>query len=139
MVALQVIFNSDATGLAPVIWGVVLVVNIYTILSGLLFADKPTRTTPLAVAFALQIPCISSPFLVYTFGMGFRVSAGFIGGRFSANYRLGSDFQVALLQGHPWGIGVNLFALLMFVMLLRYSRTPNTALEPTATAPSVLD
>jgi hypothetical protein len=74
---------------------------------------------------------------VYSFCAGFRITAGLLGGRLVANYRFGSDFQFFIFGDHPWGIGINFFAVLVLILLARYGRTPNPALEPTATAPSV--
>jgi len=53
MVALQVIFNSDARGLAPVVWGVVLAVNIYILLAGcyLLITRRASHL------WRLHLPC----------------------------------------------------------------------------------
>jgi hypothetical protein len=70
------------------------------------------------VAFALQVPWISSPLVTYRFTAGFQLSAGIIGGGLTASFRLGSDFHFFLLQPHPVGLGINVAALAVLVFLL---------------------
>lgn len=101
--------------------------------SGLVFVHNPQRTDLLIVALALQIPWVSSPIITYRLAGGFQVSVALIGGRFAGGFRLGSDFQINVFQLLPWGAGVNLFALALLVLLLRSTRMPDKALQPTAT------
>ena len=96
--------------------------------AGLLFVHNPRRLWPAVVAVAQQVPFVSSPLVRYRFTSGAHCTVGLVGGNIAAAFRLGSDFEFALLQPHPWGAGVNLFALALFVLLLR-------ALPP-ATAPA---
>jgi cytochrome b561 len=97
----------------------------FVTVSGLLFVHNPRRTRPLVVATAIQVPWFSSPFVAYKFAAGFQVTVVFIGGRFNGGFQLGSDFQFNLLQQLPWGVGFNVFALVILVLLLRCSEPPN--------------
>jgi hypothetical protein len=85
--------------------------------SGLIFTHNDRRIGPMLVAVALQIPWFSCPLFSYRFTSGFHLTAGVIGGRFNAGFNLGSDWQCSVLQGSPWGFGVNLFAILMLALL----------------------
>ncbi len=86
--------------------------------SGLLLVLNERQTSPLLVAFALQIPWVSSPLLAFRFTAGFHVTVGLLGGTFSGGFSLGSEWQCNLFQKLPWGIGVNLFAVLIVIILI---------------------
>jgi hypothetical protein len=113
-----------------------LAVFAFITISGLVFVLHPERTTPLVLALALQIPLVSSPIVAYRLAAGFQVSVGFLDGRFSGGFRLGTDFQINFFQRLPWGVGINLFALVFLVLLVRATRMPNpppqTAVTQTA-------
>ncbi len=96
-----------------------LTLYVFVTISGLVFVQNPKRTGPLIVALALQIPWISSPIIAYKFVAGFQVSAAFIGSEFNGGFRLGSDFQINVFQQLPWGVGINIFALAMLILLAR--------------------
>jgi hypothetical protein len=105
--------------------------------SGLIFVHNPQKTTLLIPAIALQIPWVTSPLIAYKFAVGFQVSVALIGGRFVGGFRLGSDFQINFLQQLPWGVGVNLFALALLVLLLRETQMPDKTLQSTAATPGI--
>jgi hypothetical protein len=124
-----------------VLIGAFLLLFAFVTASGLLFVHNPKRTGPLLLCTAIQIPWVSSPIIAYKFAAGFQVCVALIGGKFSGGFRLGSDFQINLFQRLPWGIGINLFALLMFVLLLRAEQArdqppaPEVAIPPESNAP----
>lgn len=103
---------------------------IFTIASGLLFADNPRCTLPLMISLIFQIPPVSSPMLSYDFGARFWFTVGFVNGHFAADRQLGSVWFASFLQNQPWGIGINLFAVLVLVMLVRYARKANSITDP---------
>ena len=109
----------------------ILALYVFVTVSGLLFVQNLRRTGPLVVSIALQVPWVSSPLIAYRFAAGFQVSAAFIGGRFNGGVRLGSDFQINVLQQLPWGAGANIFALIVLVLLVRSLQAPNPALQQT--------
>jgi len=91
--------------------------------SGIACVQKPERTAPLIFSFAIQIPLISSAFITYRFFAGFHVTIGVTGGGFFARCDLGSGWFCGLFQNPPpFGLGINLFALLMVVLLIRSHR-----------------
>lgn len=94
----------------------------FVFVSGLIFADNPDRTSPLQVSLSLQVISISSPILAYHFSSGFPVIVSIIDGQFRAAARLGSEWQFNLLQKLPWGVGINLCALTLLVLLVRHRR-----------------
>ena len=135
----QAMSQPEVTGLIYfLIYGAFVILYLFTVLSGLLFADNPRCTIPAVVALALQIPWVSSPILAYSFSAGFRLSVVLSGAGISFGYRFGSDWQFFLFRDRPWAIGANIFSLVVLILLRIYTRTPNKALQPTATAPSVL-
>jgi hypothetical protein len=132
VVTVQAMFQSEGASFFQfLLFGGFAALYLFTVVSGLLFADNPKCTIPLMIVLILQIPWISSPILTYTFCAGFRITAGLVSGRFAASWRFGSDWQVFILQGQPWGAGINLFAALVLVLLLRFTRTPDAVPGPT--------
>jgi hypothetical protein len=120
---LQLLLKLDGHGLVSFALAAgFLALYAFVTASGLLFVRDQRQTVPLLVAFALQIPWVSSPIFGYRFAAGFQATIGFMGGALSAAFRLGSDWQCNLLQNRPWGIGVNLLALFITVLLAREIR-----------------
>ena len=126
-VALTLQFLLSPSGRQPanfILISAFLVLFAFVTGSGLLFVHNPRRTSPLIVATVFQIPWVSSPLVAYKFAAGFQVSIALIGGRFHGALRLGSDFQINFFQRLPWGAGINLFALLILVLLVRSLHPP---------------
>jgi hypothetical protein len=96
----------------------------FVLAAGLVFAGYPRRTTLLVIAFSLQVPSFSSPVLGYCFGAGVSVTIGTLAGNPQCTFRLGSDFSGSVLQGHPWGAGLNIVALGALATLLWHRRVP---------------
>ncbi len=94
----------------------------FVLVAGLLFADDPNYSTPLLIALCLQIPSISSPILVYRFSTGLPIIFSIMGGKLSASVRLGGEWQFNLFQEFPWGFGIDLCALILFILLITYRR-----------------
>jgi hypothetical protein len=91
----------------------------FVTVSGLVFVHDARRIKPLIVALGIQVPWVSSPLLVYKFTAGFEtcVAVGIIG-NFYGGFQLGSNYQFSYFQWQsPWGVGVNLFALAILVLL----------------------
>jgi hypothetical protein len=101
--------------------------------AGLRFAEKEEDKGHLIIFYWLQVPWLSSPIIGYRFTAGFHISGALIGDRLSGLFRLGSDWQCDLLRSIPWGIGLNVFALIMVVILMK-NKKPNQSLEPTTLA-----
>lgn len=103
----------------------------YGVFAGLRFAEAPEENKHLAVFYWLQVPWISSPIFAYRFASGFHVSGAIIGSQLSGFFRVGSDWQFSMLQSAPWGIGLNVFALVMAVVTMKKKKesiqAPETA------------
>lgn len=99
----------------------------FVIASGLIFADSPRCVVPLMISLILQVPFVTSPILAYRFDVGFNVTIGVVNGHFISDWRFGSEWFASLLQGRPWGIGVNLFAVLILFLLVRFTSRNESA------------
>ena len=126
VVTLQGIAESQLSSLQLLFYIWFFGLYILTIASGLMFADSPRCTVPVMILLILQIPFVSSPICEYSFGVGFNLTIGFVSGHLTSNCRFGSGWYASFLQDRPWGIGVNLFAVILLVLLARYSRTLHT-------------
>ena len=106
---------------------VVVVIIVFALLyafvtmSGLWFVQNPRRTVLLRIALGLQIPWCSSPMFGYRFAAGFQASVYF-GTQFGFSLRIGSDWHFDWLDRGALGMGVNLFALISLILLLRAER-----------------
>lgn len=75
--------------------------------------------------FGIQIPCISSPLFSYHLSSGIGISAIWTGHHITFSWRIGSEMGVWVLQEHPWAIGINVVALILFIWVCRILKTPN--------------
>jgi hypothetical protein len=94
-----------------------LALYVFVTASGLLLVHCERRTAPLLLAFALQVLWFSSPLAAFRFTAGLDVSVGILGGGFVPRVYLGSGWECSVLQGAPWGVGINLSALLAVAVL----------------------
>jgi len=142
--ALQSSFNSHSqTPLNLLMMGVFLVLNAGVIASGLLFVCDPHRTNPLLAALAVQIPWISSYLIAYRFATGFELVLSVNGPAKGEDlafhlgwaFFLGTSWSLSFSQEHQFGLGVNVWALTMFVLLWRSVRTPLPVLQPATSMP----
>jgi hypothetical protein len=131
LVALQPLFASRGQStLNLLLVAVAVALYAFVFVSGLIFVHDPRRTKPLCLAFAIQIPWVSPPFLTYKFAAGSEfalsignIEQGKVGVHLGTDTLLGSTFAFNLLQEDRWIIGVNLIALTIFVLLLRSAQT----------------
>lgn len=88
----------------------------FGIFSGLKFIeDEAKGLRLLRWFFAIQIPIVSSPVFAYQLSSGAAANLSFIGSNLAAFGRFGSEMGVWILQDRPWGLGLNVFALVMFI------------------------
>lgn len=130
VITLDYLFNSRNTPL-PVLFismGFIVLYAFVTI-AGALFALDERRTWPLRTALWLQIPWISSSIMAWRFTSGLSITVTLIGGGLSMNFWLGSIWQFNLFEKLPPGVGINLFAMLM-LLLLRRTRDPQVGTMP---------
>lgn len=143
VVTLQSFFGSlGQSPLNLLLMAVAIALYAFIFVSGLIFVHDPRRTKPLSVAFAIQIPWVSSPFLTYKLAAGSEaalsvgnIEEGRVGVHLGADSLMGSTFAFNLLRGDRWIIGVNLIALTIFVLLLRFVQTPAPTVQTSSGAP----
>lgn len=87
--------------------------------------------------FGLQMPILSSPLIAYQLSSGAGINLSMIGSNLSAFWRFGSEMGVSLFQDRPWGIGVNIFAVAMFIWCDRIVKRGGCRRPPSTDAASV--
>ena len=98
-----------------------------TVVAGLIFAENPSRSAPLLVSLCCQMPCLSSPIITYHFSAGLSLTLGTVSGKLQVGYLLGSDWQLNLFGSMPWGFGINIVALVLFILLVQSKMPMPTA------------
>ena len=146
--ALRLPFFSDIRGF----WNYALLVAFialyaFVVVCGIMLWRNPRRVTPILIAFAIQLPFISSPLLSYQFAAGprFDLRVGTpsepdkIGVFCGMSGQVDSSFRFSMEDEGPSRIGINLVALLFFVLTPAGTGRENTAPgDPQApTVPSV--
>ena len=129
ILTVQLLASSDSSAVVQRVL-VVMFLALYGFVAacGLWFACDRRRVRPLLAALAIQIPWVSTPLVVYKFAAGLYAvvsvggpqDAGDLGVRFGAEALFGSTFRVAWLQEIPWSVGVNVAALVFFVVLWKF-------------------
>jgi hypothetical protein len=120
------------------IMGIFLLLNAGVAASGLLFVHDSRSTLPLVASLAIQVPWISSPLLTYRFATGLEFVLNATGPEKGEEFTLhfawkcfvGSSWSLSVSQQHPIGVGINLWALAMLILLRRSIRTPAPTTQP---------
>ncbi len=116
---LQSIVSIEMTPILAVLNVFFSLIFIFGIVAGLVLNENDKLGIQLSLIYqGIQILIISSPFIVYSFSSGFLVSVSVQSAEFGSSFRIGSHYYLYLFDGSPWGIGVNLVALLLFIYLL---------------------
>lgn len=127
VITLQAIFTAKgANPMFYVVLGTFVCLYGYGVFAGVRFAETPGDKTHLAIFYWLQVLWISSPLIVYRFASGFHVSGAILGGQLAGFLRVGSDWQFSLLKAAPWGIRLNVFALVMAISAMRKDKPDKT-------------
>lgn len=72
----------------------------------------------------LQAPIISLPFLYYKFFAGLNLSIGVFQSKISANFNLGSSWELNIPNtDQAFGIGLNIIALIFLICLFRFKKS----------------
>lgn len=125
VITLQAFFASkEANPVFYALLGAFVCLYGYGVFAGLRFAEAPEEKKHLVIFYWLQVPWISSPIIAYRFATGFHLSGAIIGGQLAGFFRIGSDWQFSLLQSAPWGIGLNVFALVMAIVTAKKKKPP---------------
>ena len=99
-----------------------LLLYVYVLVAGLIFARNKANTKHLKRALLLQVPWLSTPFLYYQFAAGALLEGRVYASGMDGNGFFGSSFQIALNPHAPWAIGVNFMALALYVLTVKASR-----------------
>lgn len=103
---------------------------------GVQMLENGPRAVRMNMGFwAIQIPYFMSPIVGYLFTSGAFLLVTYAPGTSVTSFaaRIGSQFQVSLLQGQPLQIGVNFLALaICIVLLVNRRRSAKGATEPPA-------
>jgi hypothetical protein len=104
---------------------------IYGIFAGIRLSENASHYGHVLFFYALQVPFISSPILLYRFACGFHATIWVVGFSVGWMFRLGSDCQLAILQQNSWGGGVNLFAAaILFALVVHFFSDEHKATAP---------
>ena len=85
----------------------------YGIFAGLRLAGSVVPYGHLFAYYALQVPLVLSPLFSYRFTSGFDIMFEIIGLRIGCVFNVGSDWRLGFLTPDPWGVGVNVLALVV--------------------------
>ncbi len=146
VVTLRMFFTDGSQGVfVDLVLAAMLAVYLYVIAAGLIFWRHPNRVRPLSWAQVIQIPSISLPGLVYKCAVGLtsvvavvfthldseagdKYSVGF-----SANWSLGSSWEVYIFKMVALEVGVNVVPLVILLLLRNVHRLTNqTGAAPSA-------
>jgi hypothetical protein len=100
---------------AVIVMAVGIVLFACAIVIGMRVFEGRTARMPLLWFYALQIPILSSPGFSFHISAGAHFNVGFVGAALMWHAQLGADYAASLLSDDPWGLGVNLFALALFI------------------------
>ena len=89
----------------------------YGIFVGFKLSEGSVPLRHLRLYFALQVPLISSPLITYRFCSGLQATVAIIQQGFRWDWRLGSAWQFVIHSSAPWGVGINLVALAIVLLL----------------------
>lgn len=111
-------FNVDSS--TSIMSAIFFIVFLFILVSGVMLMEGHAKGAMLSMwAQGLQIPFISFPFFAYKLIAGLDVNLYWIGNSGGMDYLIGSRWLFSIHGGDIWGIGVNLFALVMFLCLWR--------------------
>jgi len=96
----------------------------FGIIAGVLFAQNSARRRPLQIYYALQLFWLSAPHIGCRFISGAHIVPGLAGENLTFSWGLGSVWHFGSSPDAPWGLGLNLVALLALWILRRGSRRP---------------
>lgn len=110
---------GSAQSAPAVMWlGVFALIFIFGIVGGyFLIEDRPVAIWLSLIYHAFQIPILSGKPELFLLNAGFAVNAEIVRWKLVLSGLIGTRFQVTLHHGFS-GLGVNLFALAMFMTLL---------------------
>ena len=97
-----------------------ILVFAWGLVAGVLVLEGSRLGTYLSLPYwLLQVPYFALPWVLYEFSSGAQLALAVRGVGFSYSWSLGARFNLFFGSDVDWFVGVNIFALAMFVLLLR--------------------
>ena len=120
--SLKTLLYSNTSTTTFILVTVFLIAYVFVLVAGVLLLEGNSRARRWSLwAQGLQIPFFLAPFFGYKFVAGLDISLYWIGNRGGLHYYFGSTWKLLLHGSSTWGVGVNLFALVLFICLWRFS------------------
>lgn len=94
----------------------------FVVWAGLAFVHDPTRRSPLYAALGLQAAWISTPLISYHMWSGALISVGLHSGTLQFVANLGASWYFSFGKPEVAGLGLNLFAIALLVLLYHADR-----------------
>ena len=113
---------QSKTPTAVILCSIIAAFFLLAIAAGLRFAGNTEHTSALILVLLLQIPLIYSPILGYELNTAVLAVLKFDGGKLGWGAQLGSDHRLLVGYDMPWGIGVNMFPVVLLVLLGVFTR-----------------
>jgi hypothetical protein len=113
---------QSKTPTAVILCSIIAAFFLLAIVAGLRFAENAKHTSALILVLLLQIPLIYSPILGYELNTAVLAVLKFAGGKLGWGVQLGSDHRLLVGYEMPWGIGLNIFPVVLLVLLGVFTR-----------------
>jgi hypothetical protein len=121
--AIKSLLYANLSGTAYLLVVISCVVYAFILCAGILLFDEHGKSVRWSLwAQGLQIPFLSFPFFAYRFIAGFDANFYWIGNQGGINYYFGSRWMLLIHGASTWGIGINIFALVLFILLWRINK-----------------
>ncbi len=95
---------------------------LFILISGLIFVQHSQKTGLLFAALVIQIPVIHTPIISYQLTCGLSFIPSITSNGFNFNIRMGNTFFLYFLKGPPWGVGINMVAFILLLILIQHIR-----------------
>ena len=92
----------------------------WAIITGILVIENQSKGWLWAkILFLIQIPIVKTSFINYKFMVGLDWSADFATTQITFRYSSGADYSLDLFTNHALSLGVNIVALILFLLIWR--------------------
>lgn len=127
--------GGDYPAFTLLVFAFFLLVFAYGVVAGVLVLENHDRMTTYAFPFwAIQAPVLSSSWITYSLFSGAQLNLLITGEpMIQLVWGAGASFMLVLFQGAPFAIGVNLVAVVVCIVLVKYERPavdPSPARDP---------
>jgi hypothetical protein len=115
------LWAGDFTSITLIIHGAFAILFVFGILAGVALITKPMLGLVMSLIFqGIQIPIIVSPVIAYNLLSGALFSIYWHETGWGSNWGiLASRYYFSINSGEPWYLGINILALVLFVLLIR--------------------